>query len=198
MESFVQVTQGDDAKLHTVERPLGLNDVHDSVTLLGEPYRATYSVVASAVSTALNGGRLLSIFAGPDLPVRVWYVSVSQVALAGAAGRADIFLQRTTASGTAGTAANITKHDNADADPDFTAESLHQGSTVAGVFGRGALTLASAHPIIAPNAEFDFRNGHHKPIVIPAGTSNGLAVIIGTGIATSTVHVAAIVDEGDY
>lgn len=198
MESFVQITQGDDAKLHTIERPLGVNSVHDSVMLAGEPYRATYTVVASAVSTALNAGRLLSIFAGPDLPVRLWFVSVSQQGLATAAGRADIFIQRIIVLGTPGTAASITKHDSSDPDPGFTAESLHQGSSMSGIFAREGLTLAAAHPIIAPNAEFDFRGAHTKPIIIPPGVSNGLAIVIAAGIAGGSVHIAAIVDEGEF
>lgn len=197
-ETFVQVNEGTGKKLHSVDRTVGANIVHDSVTVPGEPYRATYSVSVTGVSTGTSGGRLLSIFAGATLPVRLWYLRVSQLALAGAAARADLVIQRITALGTAGTVANITRHDNADPANAFTAESLHQGSSLTGALWRQGFTLSAAAPITAPDVELDLRGGHNKPLVIPAGTSNGLALVIVTGIATSTVNIHAIVDEGNY
>jgi hypothetical protein len=199
-EGIVQISEGSGKKLHTFERTVGANSVHDSVMVPGEPYRATYQVLASQVSTATAGGRLLSVWAGASSPVRIWYVSIYQTALATAANRMRIVMQRHAVAGTDGTLLTNYRHDRSDPAPGFTARTLPTTAVSSDVFLPASITMYQAHPIGA-GASWEWsadKGGRLKPIVIPAGTTNGVAFINSVAVAGGSVEVTMILDEGTY
>lgn len=189
-ENFVEVTSGSGLKLHTWSRTIGANTVHDEFTLPGEYPLATYSVVATAVSTATANDHLLQIMAGSSLNVRIRSITISQAAAAGSVASARFQLFRLTTAGTGGTSITARPYDTADAAAGATAMTLPSSKGTEGVtlfvesmwLGTAAIpTHRVADWIQTPGT---------KPILIPAGTSNGLAIKSINAVASATVDIA--------
>ena len=200
-ESLVQVTSGGGPKLHTFQRTIGANNVEDEIVLQGLPYMATYTVAISGISVATAASHVLQIMAGASLVVYVHRITLWQAASATAAAYCEWSLRRLTTAGTGGTAITPAILDAADSASGATAMTL---PTVKGTEGPVPWrsnswmiqTPAVGLPVWAP--VFDFRaseNGLYKPIRIPVGAANGLAVRNDTGVAGATVTGIAVISE---
>lgn len=202
-ENFVNVTEGSGKKLHTFNRTIGANDVHDEGVFLAEQYLASYGVSqTTAISTATANSHLLQIMAGASLKVRVRRIEIHQQTLATGAALADIAIYRLTTAGTGGTAFTPAPLDPADAASGATSMTLPtvKGTEAAQIYRAAApftqtitATPAMSNPVWVWDADIK-----GKPIVIAAGTSNGIAVKVIPAVAGATVWVNSWIDESSF
>ena len=199
-ESHIGVTEAatPDAKLHTNTRTIGAHTVEDEVVILGEPYIASYAVMAGAVSCATAGDHLIQLMAGASLNVRVRRISVYQNAAAASSTRMTLDIVRLTSAGTGGSALTPVKYESSDSAAGATGMQIPTANGTEGdILHRAAMRVVSTsvdqqdwvwHQL--PNA---------KPFVIPAGTSNGIAVKHNTGTdASATVRIVIEFDETSF
>jgi hypothetical protein len=192
-EAIVQVTEGVGKKLHTWDRTIGANLVQDEFFLPGEYGYATYTLVTDgAVAVATANSHLLQIMAGASLNVRIRKVRISVAAQPAAITQMEFQILRLTTAGTGGGAKTARAYDNADAAAGASGLTLNtvkgaEGNILwsqAGTLFTAAIPGAGNLPILewaqAPNA---------KPIIIPAGAANGIAVKNIGGVATATVII---------
>lgn len=203
-ESTVQVTTGAGPKLHTWQYTIGANPVEDGFQVAGEyPYPA-YTIVAQNVSVATSGDHVLALNAGSSNRVRIRRITIEQSAPATAAGTVRLTIRRTTtAAPTGGTALTPAPHDTGDAASGASARTLPTAKgTESTILGTAYLTLrqaVSATGSPADDAPYVWQQlPNSKPLVIPAGTTNGLAIVVGTGAAGATVDVTVELVETSY
>lgn len=196
-EAFVNVTEGSGKKLHAFDRTIGANTVLDEVVLLGEPYLAHYTVTASNVSTATVNDHLVAIQAGANNKVRIRRIRIYQQALAGAAATLRVTVHRLTAAGSGGGAVTPAPFDTADSAAEATAATLNsvKGTEGAALF-QMSMPLAAATPI--PDGIEWLQVPGVKPIVIPAGTANGVAIKVTAAVATATVNLFVDLTESSF
>lgn len=207
-ESLVQVTEGSGKKLHTWNRTIGANSVEDEYVLLGENALASYVISSSfgipgGVSTATANSHLLQIMAGASLKVRVRRIEVHQAVAATTAALMHTQILRLTTAGTGGTVIGFAGLDPTDAASGATVMTL---PTVKGTEGTGIVsthaymmqTIAASAQLGQPIAVWDFDRPRSKPLILAAGTTNGIAVKNVTAIAGGAVTVVAWVDESSF
>lgn len=201
-ESFVQVTEGSGKKLHTFQRTVGANTVEDEVVLLGESYMATYTARSgAAVSTA--DSHLMQLMAGASLPVRIRRIMVTPSARADTAFVDGLQVVRLTTAGTGGTVVTPQKFDNSDAAAGATAMVRPTAKgTESGILWEEHVvhpsSTSSSHPHVPL---MDLRCGADllsKPIIIPAGTANGIALKNTVAEASATVVVSILFVEVNF
>jgi hypothetical protein len=203
-ESIVNVTEGSGKKLHTFNRTIGANSVEDEVTLNGEQYLASYTAVIGAPSsTATANSHLAQIMAGASLKVRIRRIEVWQFALATTAAYMDTRIYRLTTAGTGGTAATPAPLDTTDAASGATSQGLPtakgtEGTNIlaAPVYMVQTITASPAFP--TPLVVWDFDRPRSKPLIIAAGTTNGIAIKNITAIAAASVIVNIWFDESNF
>lgn len=200
-EGFVNVTEGSGKKLHANDRTIGANTVLDEFTLPGEYPLASYTVATDgSVAVVTAASHLLQIMAGASLNVRVRKLRVTQGSQPAAITVMEFQVLRLTTAGTGGTAKTPRPLDTADAAAGATAMTLPTAKGTEGsILWAQAPTLMTAAipganvPLIdwlqSPNA---------KPILIAAGTANGIAVKNVTGVATATIYIDAEITETSF
>lgn len=206
-EGFINVTEGSGKKLHTFDRTIGANTVHDELVLAGIPYYASYHVVFSGISLATAGSHVLQIMAGGSLNVYLMGIVMWQAASATTAAYIEWSIRRLSTAGTGGASTGAPPPlDAADGGSGATAMTL---PTVKGTEGsvpwRSASYLvqtpgAAGAPML-PILEYpprDAARGLYKPIRIPAGTTNGIAFRNDTGHAGATVTGTATIIEANF
>ncbi len=190
-ESTVQVASGGAGpKLHTWQRTIGANNVEDEGVFPAEFPYASYFINASGISTATSAAHVLQIMAGASNNLRIRRIRVEQRASATAVNLMAFTIARLTTAGTGGGVVTPRPFDNVSA-PGCTAMTL---PTVLGTVGVTLMTtvlvLRQAVSATQTQPEELFEWTQHpgtQPIIIPAGTSNGIAIILGTGVAGATV-----------
>ncbi len=189
-ESLVQVTEGTGKKLHTWSRTIGANVVEDEVIVRGDQYLPGYTTGANGSAIATTADHLFQLMAGSSLAVRVRRIRLQQVALGGAAATATFTVRRLSTAGTGGTSVTPERLDPGDAAPGATSMILPtaKGTETGEVMKTWTIPVESAQPIRAQPWEWIEAPGS-KPLVIAAGTTNGIAIKVGTGIATVTFAV---------
>jgi hypothetical protein len=198
-ESTVGVAEGTPTKqLDTWSRVISAITVEDQKIVLGEPYKASYSGVASSILTTTSASHVVQIMAGASLNVRVERIKIKQVVNAGAATMLALQVLRLTSAGTGGTVVTFRPHDSADAAAGATMMTL---PTVKGAEGvqldlidfplRAAIVAGEQEPVWTLPDDV-------KPFIIPAGAANGLCFKIVAGVATSTISIIATVTETAY
>jgi hypothetical protein len=184
-ESIVQVTEGSGKKLHTNSYTVGANTVEDEFVVLGPYPYATYTVYATAVSGATAASHTMQLMAGGTNKVRVQRITVQQLAVVAAANRFEIV--RLTTAGTGGTAITARPYDTSDA------AAGAAGMTLPGAKGTEGVFLGSLMPnmmtAVGTTNRWEWTAGvASKPITIPAGTTNGIALKV-SGLAASTYDI---------
>jgi hypothetical protein len=199
-ESSVQVTEGVGKKLHTWNRTItGPGSIEDEFMLPGEFPYATYRVIATSISTGTANDHILQIMAGASLNVRLRYLRVEQAVGATAVAIGSFQVWRLSTAGTGGTAVTPRPMDTADAAAGAT------GMTLPTVKGTETVQLDTfriilRQALLATSAQaddiYEYRAGPaEKPIIIPAGAANGLALKVTTAVAGATLDVVAVVVE---
>lgn len=179
-EGFVNVTEGSGKKLHTFNRTIGANDVHDELVQLGEPYLATFiSPNAGAIAIGTANDHIVELMAGATLNVYVRRIEVYQAVLVTAAAIAQFAIFTLSTAGTGGTAQTIRALDSTDSGS--LGSSAMTLPTVKGTeVGRiwlGAHALMQTAPTQGANIkmfDIDFERLRGKALRIPAGVANGI------------------------
>lgn len=204
-ESFVEVSTGSGTKLHSWARTVGANTVHDSFYLPGEYPIASYRIIASAISVATASDHILAIQAGSSLNVRLRRIWLRQLANATTATLDSFIVLRLTTAGTGGTAVTPAKLDNSDSAAGCTAMTLPSSKgTESTEIDRDVQVLRQAFLTTATQPQdklewiFGGPNGNMKPLLIAAGTSNGVAVKNGSAVAGATVIIGADIVETSF
>jgi hypothetical protein len=203
-ESQIQVTEGVGKKIHTFARTVGANTVEDEVVIVGQPFLATYTAIATIISAATAASHLMQLMAGASLNVYVTRVRLTQVAAAttGAFARAHII--RLSTAGTGGTAATPSPLDSSDAASGATGMTLPtvkgtESSTLYPGSFRAIQTIgASGGGQDAVLLDWDFDRLRQKPIRIPAGAANGICLKQVDAVAAMTVDVMVQFYEASY
>jgi hypothetical protein len=161
--------------------------------LPGEFPYASYLVAASAVSAATANSHLLQVMAGGTNLVRIRRISLEQGANATTAAAMQLQVLRLTTAGTGGTAVTPRPANTADSASGATAMTLATAKGTEGVILIDTIVLMR-QAILATGAQADrafvWEAGRDRgPIVIAAGTTNGIALKNVTAIAGATVSI---------
>jgi hypothetical protein len=194
-ESFVEVTSGSGLKLHTNTRVIGTNTVHDEVVIPGEPYLPTF-FVSRAASIATGNDHLLALMAGASVNLRIRRIHLRQSVIAAAAGTADFAIFRLSTAGTGGTVLTPAPFDTTDT-ASSTARSLPsaKGTETTNMF-QLHVGLTATYPTYH-EAEW-VQHPSEKPIIVPAGTSNGIAIKNLVAVTTATIECRIEFSESSF
>ena len=202
-EGTLQVNEGTGKKLHTFQRTIGANTVEDEVMLLGENYLASYVTGPQANSTATANSHLIQIMAGASLKLRIRRIEMYQVAAATTAVLMDTQLWRLTTAGTGGTSQTPNALDPSDGAAGATVMNLPtakgtEGTLLLRQFPYMMQTVAASAQLNQPILVWDFDQLRSKPLIIAAGTSNGIAVKNVTAVAAASVTFGIWFDEANF
>jgi len=188
-------------KFLTWQQTSGADTVETYLASQHEPHLATYTVQSGGAVAALTANdHTLQIMAGATLRVHLRRLLLYQVANAAADASFQFSLFRLTTAGTGGTAITPRPMDTADAAAGATAITLPTAKGTEGVVlwtGRVFIDNSvivfggAAHPLL----DLDWRRDPlTKCPIIPAGTSNGLALkqINNDASATFLVHAVFV------
>ena len=202
-ETFVNVTEGSGKKLHAYDRTIGANTVLDEIVAEGEQYLASYTVCTASTSVATAAAHIVQVMAGASLKVRIRRIEIYQAVAATTVNFTAIEVRRLTTAGTGGTAITPSPVDPADAASGATAMTLPTVKGTEGVllwegnrwWGQ---TLAASTPWPEPALVFDFDGPRMKPLVIAAGTANGICVKNITAVAAASCLVNVYLTESNF
>lgn len=193
-ESIVQVTEGSGKKLHTWQTTIGGNAVEDEFVVPGEFPYPSYVATLPNVSLATANDHLMALNAGASLKVKIRRIRVEQQSNATAVALDRFSVVRTTTTTpTGGTAVTPAPFDTADAASGAVARSLptvkgtettELASTV--LIMRQALSATQTQP---EEAWEWIQLPGQKPLIIPAGATNGIVVKHTTAVAGASVIV---------
>lgn len=202
-EALIPVTAGSGTNIHSWSKTIGANTVHDQAIFNGEYPYASYTVIASTISVATSTDHILEIMAGSTLNVKIRRIRIEQLANATTAALDSFLLMRVTTAGTGGTAITPGKLDNSDSAAGCTAMTLpsSKGSESTEIrretlVMRQAFLTTAAQP--EESIEWDFDRPRIKPLIIAAGTSNGICIKNGSAIAGATVIVYVELTEQNF
>lgn len=202
-EATVLVPDTGTKKAHFWDRVIGANTVLDEFVLPGEYPYASYFVQAFNISVATANDHILCVNAGATLPVRVRRIVIEQATNA-TAGATDSFEIRrtTTAAPTGGTAVTPAPHDTTDA------AAGAAGRTLPGVKGTESTvlftrTLTMRQTVAASGSQQNdkvewIECPRCKPVIIPAGTANGLVIKNIVATAGGTVNALFEIVETNF
>jgi hypothetical protein len=135
----------------------------------------------------------MQLMAGSSLNVRIRSIRIEQVANATSVTILGFDIYRLTPAGTGGTAITARPYDTADAAAGATGMTLPTVKGTEGVllFGTAiVMRQAAAATGTQPEETYEWRQSPNvKPLIIPAGTANGIAVKIASAVAAGTVLV---------
>lgn len=202
-ESIVQVTEGTGKKLRTNSRAIGANTTEEEYVLLGENGVASFTIApGGTASTATANSHLMQIMSGATNKVRIRRIEIYQVAMATAAAMMTLQIARLTTAGTGGTAVVPNPLDTVDAVGATSMLLPTVKGTESQLMWTGAVymmqTIAASAPALNPILVVDFDRPRSKPLLIPAGTTNGIAIKNVTAIAAATVLIQVWFDETSF
>lgn len=176
-QSSINVTEGSGKRLNTWDRTISSVLVQDQFMLPGEYPYASYVALATNVSTATVNDHLLQLMAGSSNYVRIRRIRVEQQVNASAAVLGQFGVYRLTTAGTGGTSVTPAKLDTGDAASGATAMTLPSSKgTESTELLRFTVTFRSAVQSTMEDYGEWVQHPSEKPLIIPAGTSNGIAI----------------------
>ena len=192
-ESSVNVTEGSGKRLHTNDRTISAVLVQDQVVIPGEFPYASYIASAANVSAAAAADHVMQLMAGSSLHLRIRRIRVEQYGLITAAAAQQLELWRLTSAGTGGTAVTAAKFNTADAAAGAAGMTLPSAKGTEGTrldtrefF---AVQTASTAGSLTPYIEWTWGE-NMGPLIVPAGTANGIAIKCLSARTGLTVSVA--------
>lgn len=200
--SSLQVTPGSGLRLATNSYTEGGVTVHDEKMILGEQLLASYTYTDSA-SVATANSHLAQITGSASLRIRVRRIELWQTDLATTARLFAVRIVRLTTAGTGGTVVVPRALDPADAA--FGGDGMRlpttkgtEGVTVAGGTGYLMQTAGASVTMPTPLLVWDFDRPRTPPLIIAAGTSNGIAVKNLTSDAAGALDVMIWLSTSSY
>jgi hypothetical protein len=198
-ESIVQVTEGSGKKLHTWARTIGANTVEDEAVYPAEYPVPTYTVLGGSVIFTTAASHLLQVMAGASLHVRIRRITITQQVMAGAIADQRIQVFRLTTAGTGGTAVTARPFDTGDVAAGASGMTLPTAKGTEGtqLLDRSFILASAAIPTTGNRFEW-IQAPNGKPIIIPAGAANGIAIKNVSGVATATCNIEVEFTETAY
>jgi hypothetical protein len=194
-EGKISATEGAGKNVHTFDRTIASVLVQDQFVLPGEFPYPSYFVHAQGVSGANSGDDLMQVMAGSANYVRVRRIEISQRVPITTAQEFTVDVTRLTTAGTGGVAVTPARFDNGDPAAGASAASTVPNAThgTAGTILRSLRIWGLQTPPTAGvggglSAKWEQHRGT-KPIIIPAGASNGISLRVQTGRAGITLDV---------
>jgi hypothetical protein len=197
-ETGVAVTEGSGKTLHGWDRTIGGTLRQDEFILPGEYPYATYTFTATGVATTTANSHLMQVMAGSSLNVRIRRILITQSAAAAAVTTLPLQIVRLSTAGTGGTAITARAHDSADSAAGAAGMTLPSSKGTEGNFlwSRTIWLGTGAIPVREPWEWAQLPNS--KPIIIPAGTTNGIALKNTLGPGTATVDITVECVETNF
>ena len=201
--SSIQITQGSGTRLATDSYTEGGVTVHNERVGMGEGILPTYTIVAGNTSTATVDSHLIQIMAGASLRVRIRRIEMIQDGLASTAALLETRLYRLTTAGTGGSTNTPRPLDPADAAAGATSMSLPTAKGTEGVLLAISKpymiqTIGASTPVTVPTLVWDFDNPRSGPLIIAAGTANGIAIKNSNAVAGAGVMFTIWIAESSY
>lgn len=201
-QSTLAVTAGSGSLLNVWTRTIGANSVIDQFVLPGEYPYASYTAIGGGISAATANDHIIEVMAGSSLPVKVRRIRVEQGVSATTATTLSVQVLRLTSAGTGGTAVTTRQFDTADSASGATAMTLPSSKGAEGVvLAMSSIVMRQA--VGATTAQVDdfyewTQLPNQKPIIIPAGTTNGIAIKNLAAIAGSSLIVTVEFTEMNF
>lgn len=199
--AFVQVTEGAGKRLAATTYTENGQTVFDQKFVAGEPYLASYTIVIPNVVLSTANSHMGEVMAGSSLNVRIRKVRLRSRSGAAAVTLVGLQCIRLSTAGTGGTVVTPAKLNPADAAAGCTAMSLPtaKGTETTTVYDEsftcGTATILTTTPEIQWPDEPDELT---EPLIIPAGTSNGICIKNPAALATATVDLLIWVTETSF
>jgi len=192
--SNIAATSYTDENAHTVL---------DQKVILGEQYLSTFDANAIGINASTSASHILQIMAGSSLDVRIRRITVWQSAVATTAAISDLAILRLTSAGTGGTVVTPTTLVPSDTTTSSARTLPSSKGSEGAIIMQPTLTYTQTVPVSGPgNAmllfDYDWDALRAKPLIIGAGTSNGLALKIITGVAGATLNVTVTYSESVF
>ena len=188
-ESIIQLPAPTN-KLRTWNRTIGANSVETEAMWLEDPHDASYTFSTGGIVTTTALSHLVAINAGATLPVRIRYIRGTQLAAPAAVASLELQLIRTTtAAPTGGTVITARPTDSADNPAGATAMTLPTVKATVGVTigDQAQFLFTGAIPGLAKWEWTWYPANGSKPLIIPAGVVNGIAVTNPLALATASI-----------
>lgn len=187
--SSINVTEGSGKRLNTWDRTISSVLVQDQFTLPGEYPYPTYEVHSSGTtSVATTGDHAFQLMAGSALLVRVRRIRVWQFNHAQTASMLTLIVKRLSTAGSGGSTETPRPWDTRDAAAGATCQRLPTVKGTEGVelyrIGMALRTGFSGNPELP--WEWTQLPGT-EPLIIPAGTANGICARVDSGVTNATV-----------
>lgn len=178
-ESLVQVTEGVGKKLHTNSRVIGANTVEDEFVIQGEYPYASY-VVEATPGLATANDHLLAIAGLAGAAIRIRRIRIWQAAVTTSTAFHNIELWRTTTTTpSGGSAVTPRPWDTADAASSATVQRqpVTKGTESVRLVRWFPVVVSAASAGAGPLVDMDWTTDNQlKPLLIPAGATNGIAI----------------------
>lgn len=174
--SSIRVTEGSGPYLHAWERAVSAVNRREQYVQLGEPALPTFTCSTSGTSVATSGDHILQLMAPASSYVRIHRIFISQAVLASANTAGGIQIIRLTTAGSGGTTRSPVAFDTGDT-AGATGQSLPSSKGTEGnvlLFAR--MYYVQTAPITNVSTWEWHASDRGKPIIIPSGTANGIAV----------------------
>ena len=197
--SVVAYTPGSGGKAHAESLTIGANTGDVPYALIFDPRFPSYNLLGEALTIATGNDHTVQLMAGTSLNLRIKSIHVEQNSNAGAAALMTFQVLRLTSAGSGGTTLTASKYDNGDSAAGATGQTNPSSKgTESTIIFRGNCTLRSAAQSTAEDAWDWHESPGLKPLIIPAGTANGIAIKSLTAVATATMNIYIEFAETSY
>jgi hypothetical protein len=198
-DSSINVTEGSGKRLHTWDRTISSTLVQDQFTLPGEYPVSSYVALANGISIATANDHIIQVMAGSSLKVRIRRVRVSQSAYATTAGAGFFELWRLSSAGTGGTSLTPRQMDFSDSASGATSMTLPSAKgSEQYLIDRERLMLGQSTTLIGTDFWEWAPPPGFEPLIVNAGTANGIAIKSTAAIAGGSVNVAIYFIETSF
>lgn len=195
-ETIIIYTPGDGGRGHAYNRFIStaagaIHAADEGLFIPGEYYLASYTALALNVSCATANSHVLELMAGASLNLRIRRIVIQQATGATSAAAGAIEVWRLTTAGTGGTAITPAKDDNGDGSSGATARSLTtaKGTESTRLFQANLVWRQTPPTGGGDDTEWSWSPSPlMKPLIVPAGTANGLTIKVVTAIAGATAN----------
>lgn len=199
----IGLAEGATKYLHAWYRNISSVDRYEQYIQQAEPVAATYVVVAPDVPIGTASAHAVQIMSGASTYTRIHDIYVRQSGTADTAQAATFALYRLSSAGTGGTAITPAPYDTADTASATAAYYIGTATkgTETTMLNRFTLNLMETVPTTnaAPQIEWRWSSSERcKPIIIPSGTGNGIALKVGTADTLAKLNIVIEFTETAY
>ena len=191
--SSIRVTEGSGPYLNTWQRSISSVNREDQYVQLGEPALPTFSAHYFPTTTT-TGEHILELMAGASVYLRILRIAAYANDWPAAAALMELDIRRLDTAGSGGTAQIPVPFDTADTSSATVQWSVPTPGIEGAWIGRLAVPMGTAASASDRTVVWT-PEPRGKPLIIPAGTANGLMLEPVLGVASSGLFVEVIWTE---